>query len=110
MSSAGTIFYLNRTHRWNWGLSLDQTPYVQRGFQAGVVGNTYVEQEYRYLQRDQSADRLPRPIPSAGRGAWSSPAAIRRIGQSYDLTERTYDLSGEQLTEEQRRRLRPFRR
>ena len=22
----GTIFYLNRTHRWNWGASLDQTP------------------------------------------------------------------------------------
>ena len=30
------IFYLNRTHRWNWGASLDQTPYVSRGFQAGL--------------------------------------------------------------------------
>ena len=42
----GTLFYLNRTHRWNWGASLDQTPYVSRGYDAGFVGNTYVEHEY----------------------------------------------------------------
>ena len=51
----GTIFYLNRTHRWNWGVSLDQTPYVSRSFAGGRrPGNTYVEREYRFLQRDQS--------------------------------------------------------
>ena len=37
----GTLFYLNRTHRWNWGASIDQTPYVSRGYEAGRIGNTY---------------------------------------------------------------------
>ena len=96
----GTIFYLNRTHRWNWGLSLDQTPYVQRAFQAGFVGNTYVEQEYRYLQRDQAATGfLTYPFSRSWRVEFSG--GYRRIGQSYELTERTYTLSGDQLTEEE---------
>ena len=47
----------------------------QRAFQAGFVGNTYVEQEYRYLQRDQAPPGSS-PIRSAGPGASSSPAAI----------------------------------
>ena len=33
----GSLFYLNRTHRWNWGASLDAIPYVARGFEAGVT-------------------------------------------------------------------------
>ena len=95
----GTIFYLNRTHRWNWGASLDQTPYVSRGFQSGFRGNTYVEQEYRYLERDQSATSfLSYPFSRSWRVEFSG--GYRRIGQSYDLTERTYTPSGEQLTEE----------
>ena len=34
----GTLFYLNRTHRWNWGVSVDQIPYVCGSFAAGFVG------------------------------------------------------------------------
>jgi Tol biopolymer transport system component len=96
----GTLFYLNRTHRWNWGASLDQTPYVSRGFEAGFIGDTYVEREYRYLQRDQSGTGfLTYPFSRAWRVEFSG--GYRRIGQSYDLTERTYTLSGQQLTEEE---------
>jgi Tol biopolymer transport system component len=95
----GSIFYLNRTHRWNWGASLDQTPYVSRGFQSGFRGNTYVEQEYRYLQRDQSGTGfLSYPFSRSWRVETSG--GYRRIGQSYDLTERTYTGSGQQLTED----------
>ena len=96
----GTLFYLNRTHRWNWGASLDQTPYVSRGFEAGYVGNTYVEREYRYLQRDQSGTGfLTYPFSRSWRVEFSG--GYRRIGQSYDLTTRTYSLSGQQLDEEE---------
>jgi hypothetical protein len=54
----GGVMYLNRKHRWNWGVSLDQTPYVARAFQAGrgvVDGqDVYIENEYRILQTDRS--------------------------------------------------------
>jgi len=96
----GSIFYLNRTHRWNWGASLDQTPYISRGFESGFVGNTYVEREYRYLQRDQALTGfLTYPFSRSWRMEYSG--GYRRIGQSYDLTERTYNLSGQQLTEDE---------
>jgi Tol biopolymer transport system component len=96
----GTLFYLNRTHRWNWGASVDQTPYVSRGYEAGFVGNTYVEREYRYLQRDQSGTGfLTYPFSRSWRVEFSG--GYRRIGQSYDLTERTYSLSGQQLAEDE---------
>ncbi|HEX6974100.1 MAG TPA: hypothetical protein VF147_06840, partial [Vicinamibacterales bacterium] len=32
----GSAIYLNRTHRWNWGVEVDQTPYVSRAFETGV--------------------------------------------------------------------------
>ncbi len=96
----GSLFYMNRTHRWNWGASLDQTPYVSRGFEAGYVGNTYVEREYRYLQRDQAGTGfVTYPFSRSWRVEFSG--GYRRIGQSYDLTTRTYSLSGQQLGEEE---------
>jgi len=96
----GTLFYLNRTHRWNWGASVDQIPYVSRGFAAGFRGNTYVEQEYRFLQRDQSFQGfLTYPFSRSHRVEFSG--GYRRIGQSYDLTERTFALSGQQLSQDE---------
>jgi Tol biopolymer transport system component len=97
----GTFFYLNRTHRWNWGLSVDQTPYVSRGYEAGVVGDTYVEREYRFLQRDQSVTgSLTYPFNRSHRVEFSG--GFRRIGQSYDLRERTFDLfTGQQLSQDE---------
>ena len=95
----GTIFYLNRTHRWNWGAALDQTPYISRSFEAGVVGNTYVEREYRYLQRDQSlTGNIAYPFSRSWRAEFSG--GYRRIGQSYDLTERSYDFAGNPIDEQ----------
>ena len=97
----GTLFYLNRTHRWNWGASLDQIPYVSRSFEAGFTGNVYVENEYRFLQRDQSATGfISYPFSRSHRVEFSG--GYRRIGQSYDLTQRTYDANtGQQLSEEE---------
>jgi Omp85 superfamily domain/WD40-like Beta Propeller Repeat len=96
----GTLFYINRTHRWNWGASLDQIPYVSRAFEQGIVGNVFVENEYRFLQRDLSAAGfLSYPFNRSHRIEVSG--GFRQIGQKYDLKQRTYSLvTGEQLTEE----------
>jgi Tol biopolymer transport system component len=96
----GTLFYLNRTKRWNWGVSLDQTPYVSRGFAAGFSGNNYIEEEYRFLQRDQSLTGfVTYPFSRSHRVEFGGGG--RRIGQSYDLTTRTFSaVTGEFLGQE----------
>jgi Tol biopolymer transport system component len=97
----GTLFYVNRTHRWNWGLSVDQTPYVSRAFEAGFTDpTTYVEREYRFLQRDQTGQGfITYPFSRSHRVEFSG--GYRRIGQNFDVTERTYSaVTGQQLSEE----------
>jgi Tol biopolymer transport system component len=93
----GTFFYINRTHRWNWGTAFDQTPYVSRGFQAGFIGNTYVEQEIRYLERDTSARGfLTYPFSRSYRVEFSG--GYRRIVQKYDVTTRSFDpVTGQEI-------------
>ena len=101
----GTLFYLNRTKRWNWGLSLDQIPYVARGFQAGVVDlngqPVYLERELRVLQRDQSYSGmisypLGRSLRVEGTGGY------RRIGIKQDVTSRFFSLdTGQQIDQQE---------
>ena len=101
----GTLLYLNRTKRWNWGAVLDQTPYVSRGFEAGIVTadgqDVYLEREYRVLQRDQLlAGVLSYPFSRAQRVEVSG--GFRRIGYSEDVTTRLYSVaSGQQLAEDE---------
>lgn len=99
----GSAFYLNRTHRWNWGVGLDQTPYVSRGFETGIDtsgGQTvYVENEYRILQVDRGATGLlAYPFSRAQRVEVS--AGLRQIGLKQDVTSRTLTLDGQQLTQD----------
>jgi hypothetical protein len=101
----GTLFYLNRTKRWNWGASADLIPYVARGFQAGVTTvngqNVYVERELRLLQRDQSFSGiisypLSRSLRIDGTGGY------RRISIKQDVTSRFFSLqTGEQIAQEE---------
>ena len=92
----GTLFYMNRTHRWNWGVSIDQIPYVSRGWDAAIQGNSYFEQEYRFLQRDQSVTgSLTYPFSRSHRVELSG--GFRRIGQKFDVREFEYDLFTGQL-------------
>ncbi|MDQ3212235.1 MAG: peptidase S9 [Acidobacteriota bacterium] len=99
----GSAFYLNRKRRWNWGVGVDQTPYVSRGFATGfgVEGGqqVYVENEYRILQVDRGVSGvLAYPFSRAQRFEVS--AGGRQIGLKQDLTSRTFDLSGFQLTQD----------
>jgi Tol biopolymer transport system component len=94
----GGLMYVNRTHRWNWGASIDQTPYVSSAFAAGFVGNDYVEQEYRLLQTDRGLSGLiAYPFSRAQRIEFN--AGIRQIGLKQDVTTSTFDaFSGQQIS------------
>jgi Tol biopolymer transport system component len=101
----GSLFYVNRKHRWNWGVAIDQTPYVSRGFSAGVTViqgiPVYEENEYRILQIDRSfTGILSYPFSRSQRVDFSG--GFRQIGFKQDVTQRLYDFNtGQQLTEEE---------
>ena len=100
----GNITYINRTHRWNWGAALDQTPYVYRSFNAGVTNiagqPAYIEQEYRFLQTDRSmTGLLSYPFSRAHRVDFSGGA--RQVAYKQDVTTRAFDYySGQQVSED----------
>ena len=93
----GSAFYLNRTHRWNWGVGADQTPYVSRGFATGydVAGGQPVLRRRRIP--DPAAATAASPaccrIRSAARSASRSRGGFRQIGLSRTSRSRAYDLS-----------------
>jgi Tol biopolymer transport system component len=100
----GSLFYLNRSRRWNYGIGLDQTPYVSRGFQAGVLstpeGDVYVENEFRILQTDRSLSGVVAyPFSRASRIEVSG--GVRQIGLKQDVRSRTFSLATGQLIDEQ---------
>jgi Tol biopolymer transport system component len=99
----GSVFYLNRQHRWNWGLGADQTPYVSSAFATGYVDNggqtQYLEREYRILQTDRGVSGvLAYPFSVARRVEVSG--AFRQVGLKQDVTDRTFDLNGNQLSQD----------
>jgi outer membrane protein assembly factor BamA len=93
----GSLYYINRTNRWNWGAAIDQTPYVYRAYNAGFTNNAYVEQEYRILQTDRSISGLTAyPFSRAARVEFSG--GFRQIGLKQDVRTRVYDpFSGQQI-------------
>ena len=100
----GSVFYLNRTHRWNWGLQADQTPYVAGSFSAAIANiqgqNVYVEQELRLVQRYQSVSAVA-TYPFSRAWRMEATGGYHRIGLKEDLTTRIFDVgSGQQLSED----------
>jgi Tol biopolymer transport system component len=98
----GQLFYLNRTHRWNWGVGVDQTPYISSAFATGfdtVNGqDVYVESEYRIKQIDRGFSGLVSyPFNAARRVEFSG--GLRQLTLSEDVTDRAFDLFGNQLTQ-----------
>lgn len=101
----GSVMYLNRSRRWNWGIQADQTPYVARAFETGtgiVNGQPlYIEREYRVLQTDRGFSGIIQyPFSRAQRIEVNG--GLRQIGLKEDLTERLYDYNtGQQLSEDE---------
>ena len=93
----GGIMYLNRTNRWNWGAALQISPYVSRGYSTGFIGNAYVEQEYRLLQVDRSAQGIfSYPLSRAQRVEVTG--GFRQIAIKQDVTTYFYDpITGQQF-------------
>jgi Tol biopolymer transport system component len=99
----GSLLYINRKHRWNWGALVDQTPYVARGFEAGIVSDggqpLYLEREFRILQIDRSfTGIMSYPFSRAQRIDVSG--GFRQIGFKQDLTERLFTIDGQPLDEQ----------
>jgi Tol biopolymer transport system component len=96
----GSLFYQNRSRRWNWGVGIDQTPYVSRGYETGIINSggsqLYVENEYRILQIDRSLSGVisypfNRTLRVEGTGGF------RQLGLKYDVRSSTYDVFTGQL-------------
>jgi Tol biopolymer transport system component len=100
----GGVVYMNRSRRWNWGVSLDQTPYVYRGYATGVSNvqgqDVFVEQEYRILQQDRGASGIiSYPFSRAQRVEASG--GVRQITLKEDITTNLYSLfTGQQFSQE----------
>jgi hypothetical protein len=99
----GSLFYLNRRHRWNWGVGVDQTPYISRvyanGFDTLNGQDVYVEREYRIKQIDRGASGiLAYPFSVAQRVEVSG--GFRQLTLSQDVTDRIFDQFGNQLAQD----------
>jgi len=99
----GQLFYLNRTHRWNWGVGVDQTPYISSAFATGFDTangqNVYVEQEFRIKQIDRGfSGMVSYPFSTARRVEFSG--GLRQLTLSEDVTNRSFDVFGNQLSQE----------
>ena len=99
----GSLFYLNRRHRWNWGVGIDQTPYISRGYETGfdtLDGQpVYVEREYRIKQTDRGASGvLAYPFSVAQRVEVSG--GFRQLTLSQDVTDFIFDQFGRQLAQD----------
>jgi Tol biopolymer transport system component len=103
--AGGSIMYMNRTRRWNWGAALDSTPYVLRGFAQGIVDGgdgipVIREDEQRIIQTDRGLAAIAAyPFSRAQRLEFTG--GLRQITGKEDVTTRLFDInSGQQLTEE----------
>ena len=107
----GTVAYINRKHRWNWGVVVEQTPYVTGAFSQGVAtinGTTrFVEQTYRLTQINTGAQGLLQyPFSRAHRVEFA--VGGRRLGFDQDVETRIFSLAtGELLDEDVQELARP---
>jgi Tol biopolymer transport system component len=86
----GAVTWLDRTHRWNWGVMGEQTPYGLSQFSQGIIvndpkfGTAYVQQEDRIRQINQAVTGIAQyPLSRAQRVEFSG--GFRRISFSQEL-------------------------
>jgi Tol biopolymer transport system component len=102
--AGGSLMYLNRTHRWNWGAALDQTPYVIRDFSQTLTGTAdqpvISEDEFRVVQIDRGFSGIAAyPFSRAQRVEFTG--GLRQITGKTDVTTREFDYySGQQISQD----------
>lgn len=111
--TGGSIIYLNRSHRWNYGVALDSTPYVQRGIGQSIVnegGQLFIqEDELRVIQTDRGfAGIAAYPFSRAQRLEFTG--GLRQITGKQDLTTRLFDPNTGDLLAEDKQTLNTFPR
>jgi Tol biopolymer transport system component len=97
---SGVVQYINRVHRFNWGLQVAQIPYVYGGVAAGIVTSNgqqvYVEQTTQQRILDHSVSALGQyPFGTATRVEMQ--AGFRRIGYEVRTQTDQFSLSTGQL-------------
>jgi Tol biopolymer transport system component len=107
----GSLFYLNKSRRWNYGIGIDQTPYVSRGYQTGIAstpqGDVFVENEFRILQTDRSLSGVVSyPFSRASRVEVTG--GFRQIGLKQDVRSRTFSLVTGELIDQTEEELASF--
>ena len=98
----GAVGYINREHRWNWGLIGEQTPYVTGGFGQALTtvnGQTaVVEQTYRVTQVNRAVNGLLQyPFSRAQRVEFA--AGLRRLSFDQDIETQVFALNGALIDE-----------
>ncbi len=99
----GAVGYFNRTHRWNWGVVVEQTPYVTGAFAQGITdldgSSALVQETLRVTQVNRAASGvLQYPFSRAQRVEVSG--GIRRISFDRDLETQYFSLVSGQLLDE----------
>ncbi|HTH64619.1 MAG TPA: basic secretory protein-like protein [Gemmatimonadales bacterium] len=94
------VAYMNQRRRLNWGLAVQQVPYLTGGFQAGfgtVNGQpAYIEEAQLVRQTERSAAAFTTyPLSRVQRVEFS--AGYENISFSNELQIRAFDVSGSQL-------------
>jgi Tol biopolymer transport system component len=92
----GAVMYLNREHRWNWGLVAEQTPYVTGAFARGVTTvdgrEAFVEQTRRITQINTAMSGvLHYPFSRSQRLEFTT--GVRRIGFDHDIETNIFSLA-----------------
>ncbi len=111
--TGGSVLYLNRSRRWNWGAAFDQTPYAVRGFSDTLVstpgGQTAIqEDEIRVLQVDRGLSAIALyPFSRARRVEFSG--GLRQITGKEDVTSTLFDpFTGNQISQAERQTINTF--
>ena len=88
----GAVTYLNRKHRWNWGVIVENTPYTIGQFEQAIVfdpqfGTVLADRQYRIRQINRGVTGITQyPFSRAHRVEFAG--GIRRI--SFDFERETF--------------------
>jgi Tol biopolymer transport system component len=101
---AAAVSYVNRVHRFNWGVQAAQLPYVTGGFASGVTTRggqqVYVEQTVLQRQMDRSLSALG-IYPFNPSLRFEAHAGVRTIGFDSRVRTEGFLLNGQQVIDEE---------